>query len=77
MKGFPRRHRRTFLGAALGAAGGALYAHFIGCRTGSCAITSNAFNAALFFGFTGGVVLSPERPPCAAPRSERKSPPAP
>lgn len=64
-----RRHWRTALGAAAGAAGGALYAHFIGCQTGTCAITSSVWSAGLFFGITGAVVGMPgprrEGPPKA------------
>jgi hypothetical protein len=52
-------HWRTLLGAAAGAIGGAAYAHFIGCRTGTCAITSSPFVSALFFGFTGAVIAAP------------------
>lgn len=51
-----RSHWRTALGAALGAAGGAAYAHFIGCHTGTCPLTSNVWTAGLFFGFAGGLV---------------------
>ena len=57
-----RRHWRTLLGVAVGAAGGAAYAHFVGCRTGTCLLTSNVWTAALFFGFTGGVVAGPSAP---------------
>jgi hypothetical protein len=68
-----RRHWRTALGAAIGAAGGAAYAHFIGCQTGTCAITSNVWTAAAFFGFTGGVIGQPGPPrgPEDAPSPER------
>jgi hypothetical protein len=52
------------LGAAVGALGGGLYAHFVGCRTGTCLITSNAWVAAGYFGFVGGFALLP----WAAPR---------
>ena len=69
------RHWKTLLGAAVGAAGGGLYAHLVGCRTGTCLITSNIWVAAAFFGFTGAVVGLPspertegrERRPDAAP----------
>jgi hypothetical protein len=54
-----RPHWRTGLGALLGGAGGALYAHFVGCHTGTCAITSSVWTAALFFGVTGAVVGLP------------------
>jgi len=62
-----RRHWRTLLGALLGAAGGALYAHFIGCRTGTCALTSNPWTAGAFFGLTGAIALAP-----SAPRQEQE-----
>jgi membrane associated rhomboid family serine protease len=58
---------RTVLGAAAGAAGGAAYAYFVGCHTGTCPLTGNVWVAAAFFGFTGGVVLAPG--PARAPRT--------
>jgi len=54
-----RPHWRTILGAAVGATGGALYAHYVGCNTGSCGITGNPWVAGLFFGFSGAVVSMP------------------
>jgi hypothetical protein len=63
---------RTILGAAVGAVGGGLYAHFVGCRTGTCLLTSNVWTAALFFGVTGAVALSPSRPK-ERPAPERTS----
>ncbi len=62
MSALLRRHWRTLLGAAAGAVGGALYAHFIGCRTGTCALTSSPWRAAAFFGLTGAVALWPSSP---------------
>lgn len=69
-----RERWRTLLGAATGAAAGAAYAHFIGCRTGTCAITSNAFTAAAFFGLVGALVATPGRPP--PEREASDAPPA-
>ncbi len=66
--GFLRRHWRTLLGGLLGAAGGALYAHFLGCRTGTCLLTSNVWTAALFFGTAGALALSGGE----SPRGERE-----
>jgi hypothetical protein len=54
-----RRHWRTILGATAGASGGALYAHFVGCHTGTCLITSSVWTAGLFFGVTGALVAMP------------------
>ena len=62
-------HWRTAGGAALGAAAGAAYAHFIGCNTGTCPLTANVWTAALFFGFAGGVVGLP------GPRSAKSEEP--
>ena len=71
MSGLLRRHARTLLGAAGGALGGGLYAHFVGCRTGTCMITSNVWIAAIFFGITGAVALMP-----GAPRRDAETRPA-
>ncbi len=59
MKAALRRWARTAAFAALGAAGGALYAHFVGCRSGTCIITSNVYTAAIFFGVTGALAGLP------------------
>lgn len=71
IRGGLRAHARTLLGAALGAAGGALYAHFVGCRTGTCLLTSNVWTASLFFGVTGAIVLMPG-PKRDAPRARER-----
>lgn len=63
MTGVLGRHGRTVLGGVLGAVGGGLYAHFVGCRTGTCLLTSNVWTAALFFGATGAIALSGGAPP--------------
>ena len=68
-----RPHWRTALGALAGAAGGAAYAYFVGCQTGTCLLTSNVWTAAAFFGFTGAVVAAPgprREAPAPAPREE-------
>ncbi len=65
-----RAHWRTALGAILGAAGGAAYAHFVGCRTGTCPLTSNVWTAGLFFGFAGGLAAWPAKRPQPAPPDE-------
>jgi hypothetical protein len=51
----------TALAVALGAAIGGLYAHFIGCRTGTCPITSSVRNASLYGAFVGMVIGWPAR----------------
>ncbi len=45
-------------GIALGAIGGFLYWNFIGCDSGSCAITSNPYNSTIYGSVMGGLVFS-------------------
>ncbi len=40
----------------LGAVGGFLYWHFVGCNSGSCAITSSPINSTLYGAFMGGLL---------------------
>ena len=77
MKTKLHRPARFLLPAAFiiaGGVGGYLYYRFIGCATGSCAITSNPYISAVYGGVMGlflGVALSPdkrgqiEKPPMA------------
>lgn len=71
MNGIPRRHWRTALGAAVGGVGGGLYAHFVGCHTGTCLITSTIWGAAAFFGVTGAIVAMPGPRRDAPPEGDR------
>lgn len=59
-------HWRTAAGAAIGAGAGAVYAHYVGCVSGTCILTSNVWTAALFFGISGGLVGWPAKPPAKA-----------
>lgn len=45
-------------GVLLGAIGGFLYWNFIGCTSGSCAITSNPYNSTIYGSIIGGLVFS-------------------
>lgn len=45
-------------GAVLGALGGYLYWYFIGCSSGTCAITSSPLNSTLYGIVLGALVLS-------------------
>lgn len=58
MKNFIIRHKLYIIGAVLGAIGGILYWHFVGCSSGSCAITSKPLNSALYGAVIGGLLLS-------------------
>ena len=43
----------TIIGVVLGALGGYLYYHFVGCATGTCAITSKPLNSTLYGALMG------------------------
>lgn len=45
------------IGVALGAIGGYAYYAFIGCASGTCAITSNPINSTLYGMVMGGLAL--------------------
>jgi len=45
-------------GAVLGAATGYAYWYYIGCMSGSCAITSSPINSSLYGGVMGGLFVS-------------------
>lgn len=47
---------KWLLGISLGALAGYLYWHFVGCNSGSCAITSSPVNSTLY-GSVMGVLL--------------------
>ncbi|HEX5024637.1 MAG TPA: DUF6132 family protein [Agriterribacter sp.] len=58
MKRWILKNKLFFVGAALGAATGFLYWRFIGCNSGSCAITSSPINSTLYFSILGALALS-------------------
>jgi uncharacterized protein DUF6132 len=51
----------TALAALAGAGIGAAYSHFVGCRTGTCPITSNIWIASLYGGGVGALIGMPSR----------------
>lgn len=44
-------------GALVGAAGGYAYYHFVGCSSGTCAITSKPLNSTVYFAVMGAVLF--------------------
>ncbi|MEO8068942.1 MAG: DUF6132 family protein [Flavobacteriales bacterium] len=48
----------TAIGAVLGAVGGWCYWHFVGCSSGTCAITSHPLNSSLYGTFMGGLLAN-------------------
>ncbi|MBK5193141.1 MAG: hypothetical protein JJE07_07990 [Flavobacteriaceae bacterium] len=52
------KHKITIIGLILGALGGYLYYHFIGCVSGTCAITSKPLNSTLYGALMGGLLFN-------------------
>jgi phage shock protein E len=52
------RYKFIFLGIAIGGAAGYLYFHFVGCASGSCAITSSPVNSTLYGAAMGGLLFN-------------------
>jgi len=58
MKAFLIKHKLTLIGAMIGAVGGYAYYHFIGCSSGTCAITSQPMNSTLYGTLMGSMFFS-------------------
>jgi hypothetical protein len=58
IKQWVRQNKVTVAGAVLGLILGYLYYHFIGCSSGSCAITSRPLNSSLYGAVMGGLFFS-------------------
>lgn len=49
------KYRITLIGVTAGAIAGYLYYYFVGCNSGSCAITSRPLNSTLYGALMGGL----------------------
>ena len=49
---------RPFLGVVLGGIAGFLYYHYVGCSTGTCAITSSPYGSTIMGSLLGVFVLN-------------------
>ena len=58
MKKIIQSNLLAIIGVALGLVAGYLYWHYVGCNSGTCAITSNPRNSTLYGGMMGGLVFS-------------------
>ncbi|MFC4685856.1 DUF6132 family protein [Epilithonimonas pallida] len=58
MKKFTKKNLLTITGMIVGAIAGYLYWKFVGCHSGSCAITSNPVNSTLYGSVMGGLLFS-------------------
>jgi hypothetical protein len=59
---------KTALGVLLGAIGGYLYYHFVGCSSGTCAITGSPYGSAGFGALLGFFVTNS---PCSSCNSSK------
>lgn len=55
---FILRHKLSIIGIITGAIGGYLYYYFVGCSSGTCAITSKPVNSTLYGAMMGGLLLN-------------------
>ncbi len=57
MKKWFNNNKLYIIGAVLGAVAGYTYWNFIGCTSGTCAITSKPVNSTLYGALLGGLLL--------------------
>jgi len=51
-------HKLTLIGIITGAVAGYLYYYYVGCASGTCAITSKPLNSTLYGSLMGGLFLN-------------------
>jgi uncharacterized protein YcfJ len=52
------KHKLVIAGVVTGALAGYLYYHFVGCSSGTCAITSKPLNSSVYGAVMGGLLAS-------------------
>lgn len=58
MKKYVKLHLVTLIGFLVGSVAGFLYWRFVGCSSGTCAITSSPINSTLYGALLGGLLFS-------------------
>lgn len=53
-----KKYLLTIIGILFGALGGYAYYHFVGCTSGTCAITSKPLNSTLYGAVMGGLLFN-------------------
>lgn len=53
-----QKNKVILFGALLGAVAGFLYWKFIGCKSGTCMITSHPVNSSIYGAIMGGLIFS-------------------
>ncbi|MBC7615589.1 MAG: hypothetical protein H7202_05935 [Pedobacter sp.] len=56
MKNYLRNKILMIIGLLIGGSVGYIYWKFIGCNTGTCAITSNPINSTIYGALMGGII---------------------
>ena len=56
MIAFLKKHILLFIGIVIGGLGGFLYYYFVGCTSGTCAITSKPINSTIYGMILGGLL---------------------
>jgi len=62
MKKWLLKHKLLIFGIITGAIAGFGYYYFVGCASGTCAITSSPINSTLYFALLGGLVVNILKP---------------
>jgi hypothetical protein len=62
MKKWLLNNKFTAIGVVLGGLGGFLYYLFVGCASGTCAITSSPINSTIYFSVLGGLLMNIIKP---------------
>lgn len=55
---FILQHKLTIIGLIAGAIAGYLYYYYVGCASGTCAITSKPINSSLYGAMMGGLLFN-------------------
>jgi len=55
---FILKYKLVLIGILVGAIGGFAYYYFVGCASGTCAITSKPLNSTLYGAMMGGILFS-------------------
>ena len=58
LKSIFNKYKFTIIGVIAGSIGGYLYYHFVGCNSGTCAITSKPVNSTLYGALMGGLLFN-------------------
>jgi hypothetical protein len=62
MKKWFLNNKLIVIGIIIGGIAGYLYYYFVGCSSGTCAISSNPYNSTFYFSILGGLLMSIIKP---------------